>query len=153
MILECAVVMGRGASQSVKWFLCSLCVSATVGSTCVNDTPLCFIVHKDGGFRLTRDKHTDTLRNIQGCIHTNKVTYRQTWSMVSFYSLSKTEKHSVCSLCFWDFVILQHLQQTWLFSVFFFFCILKKRKTWEDLICNTLILCKFGFPCIFIAIK
>lgn len=61
MILECAVVMGRGASQSVKWFLCSLCVSATVGSTCVNDTPLCFIVHEDAGFRVTWDKHTDTL--------------------------------------------------------------------------------------------
>lgn len=47
--------------QSVKWFLCSLCVSATVGSTCVNDTPLWFIVREVGGFRVTWDKHTDTL--------------------------------------------------------------------------------------------
>lgn len=39
-----------GPSQSVKWFLCSLCVSATVGSTCVNDTPLSFIVHEVRGF-------------------------------------------------------------------------------------------------------
>lgn len=63
MILECAVVMGNGglSSQSVKWFLCSLCVSATVGSTCVNDTPLAFIVHEVAGFRVTWDKHIDTL--------------------------------------------------------------------------------------------
>ncbi len=52
---------GGGPSQSVKWFLCSLCVSATVGSACVNETPLCFIVHEVRGFMVTWDKHTDTL--------------------------------------------------------------------------------------------
>lgn len=67
MAHEFGVCHGRGEggpSQSVKWFLCSLCVSATVGSTCVNDTPLCFIVHEVGEFRVTRDEHTDTLMEI-----------------------------------------------------------------------------------------
>lgn len=50
-----------GPSQSVKWFLCSLCVSATVGSTCVNDTPLSFIVHEVRGFGVTWAKHSGTL--------------------------------------------------------------------------------------------
>ena len=60
MISECAMDPRRGPSQSVKCFLCSLCVSATVGSTCVDDTPLGFIVHEVGEFRVTWGKHTDT---------------------------------------------------------------------------------------------
>lgn len=53
---------GGGASHSVKWFLCSFCVSATVGSTCVNNTPLSFIVHEVRVFSGTWDC---TLTNLQ----------------------------------------------------------------------------------------
>lgn len=101
MILECAVVMGRagGPSQSVKWFLCSLCVSATVGSTRVNDTPFSFIVHEVGRFGFNLGQHTDTFTGTQRDACTKRSMYTFTVLITVFLNTQpvknrKAEAHA-----------------------------------------------------------
>lgn len=67
---------GEGPQQSVKWFFCSLCVWATVGSTCVNDTAISFIVREVGGVRVSGGNPPTPLTHLQehkhACAHTKE---------------------------------------------------------------------------------
>lgn len=98
MVLERAMAVRRGTLTVHKAFLCRLCVSATVGSTCVDVTPLLFILHEEERFRVTWGKLADLQKHAWMHLRWQWKDVRGgplTWEK---HYLSKAEQHSVFAL-------------------------------------------------------